>query len=88
MTKKTFTLIEVLHLTGLDHETINSCIASDWISPLSIDSLDIEDVARLQLIAELRNDFGANDESVPLILHLVDQLYHLQNLICEREDKS
>lgn len=40
--------------------------------------LDDTDVARARLILELRNVFGANDESIPVILHLIDQIHALR----------
>jgi hypothetical protein len=35
---------------------------------------DEEDLARIRLIYELQHVMGVNDESIPVILHLVDQL--------------
>jgi chaperone modulatory protein CbpM len=35
---------------------------------------DEEDLARIRLIYELQMDMGVNDEAIPVILHLVDQL--------------
>ena len=48
--------------------------------PKELDRLgfDEEDLARIQLIQELREDFGVNDEAVPIILHLIDQLNLIQ----------
>ena len=53
-------------------------IEREWVSPAAPDSLDEEDIARIHLIQELRIDFGANDEAIPIILHLMDQLYYLR----------
>jgi chaperone modulatory protein CbpM len=36
------------------------------------------DLARVQLIRDLRDDFGVNDEGVSVILHLVDQMHGLR----------
>ena len=33
------------------------------------------DVARVRLIHELRHDLGVDDEALPVVLSLVDQLY-------------
>jgi chaperone modulatory protein CbpM len=85
---KTFTLIEVSKLTGLELSRIDAWIAMDWVSPLATESLDQEDIARLRLIHELQNDLGANDDSIPLILHLVDQLCHLQEVLRKLNVKS
>ena len=43
--------------------------------------LDLEDLTRIHLIAELKHDFEVNDESIPIILHLIDQLNYLRNQI-------
>lgn len=40
--------------------------------------LDEEDLARIMLIKELQENLGVNDEGVPIILYLVDQLHHLR----------
>lgn len=40
--------------------------------------LDEEDLARAKLIRELQEVFGVNDEAIPIILHLLDQLYFLK----------
>ena len=39
------------------------------------------DLARARLIKDLKVDFGANDEGVTIILHLLDQLYGLRCLV-------
>jgi chaperone modulatory protein CbpM len=39
------------------------------------------DLARVQLIKDLKVDFGVNDEGVAIILHLIDQLHGLRCLL-------
>jgi chaperone modulatory protein CbpM len=36
--------------------------------------MDDEDLARIRLIRDLKEDFGVNDEGMSIILHLLDQL--------------
>ena len=36
------------------------------------------DVARVELIREIRHDFAVDDEAVPLVLGLLDQVYELR----------
>lgn len=79
--RRLFTLIEVSELVGIEQETVIELIQRDWICPVSGTELDEEDIARIRLIQELRVQFGANDDAIPLILHLMDQLYHLRNQI-------
>jgi chaperone modulatory protein CbpM len=66
-------------MTGVDRSTLLQLIQLEWICPVATDELDQEDVARIHLIQELRSSFGVNEEAIPLILHLVDQLYFLRN---------
>lgn len=68
---------------GIDEQFIVHCIDTQWVIPTSRNRmqepmLDDEDIARIQLIYELQSDLGANDESIGIILHLLDQLYHLR----------
>ena len=79
--QRRFTLTEVSKVTGVDQSTVVTFIQREWISPVAEQELDEEDVARIELIHELREKFGANDEAIPVILHLVDQLYFLRNQI-------
>jgi chaperone modulatory protein CbpM len=74
-----FSLTEVSEITGIDRSTIVTFIRLNWICPMTADEIDQEDLARLRLIQDLKNTFGANDEAVPLILHLMDQLYSLRH---------
>ncbi len=73
-----YTIIEVSEMTGLDQSMIFTFIQREWISPPHADYLDEQDVTRIQLIYDLQNDLGVNAEAVPVILHLVDQLYFLR----------
>jgi len=75
-TTLTFEISVVANQYGISTNEILQFIAEDWIQPLDSQGLifDEDDIARLQLIMDLKNDFGVNDESVPIILHLVDQL--------------
>ena len=36
------------------------------------------DLARAQLIRDLREDLGVNDEGISVVLHLVDQMHGLR----------
>jgi chaperone modulatory protein CbpM len=36
------------------------------------------DIARAQLIRDLREDLGVNDEGVSVVLHLIDQMHGLR----------
>ena len=66
-------------MVKLTTEFLSLCIESRWIEPVRSGELDDEDLARARLIRELMEDFGANAESIPIILHLLDQLYYLES---------
>jgi chaperone modulatory protein CbpM len=66
-----------------DHQIILTYIERRWISPANSE-LDQEDQARIHLIQELQSVFGVNDEAVPIILHLIDQLHFFQNKVRSR----
>ncbi len=58
----------------------------EWVKPPDVENtenLDEEDLGRLQLIHELRDRLGVNDESIPIILHLVDQLHLARYLLAD-----
>jgi chaperone modulatory protein CbpM len=61
---------------SLTPEVIQKFISEEWITPYDMDLLifDDEDLARVGLICELKNNLGVNDEAMTIILHLVDQL--------------
>ena len=67
---------EVAQQCSIEAEVILHFIQEEWLIPIDAElkMLDEEDVCRLLLIHDLRDKFGVNDEAVPVILHLVDQL--------------
>ncbi len=84
---KRFTFQEACEHCGLAPEVLIRFVSFSWVVPdtppeslesIVFVSLDEEDLARARLIWELQNDFGVNDEAIPLILHLIDQLNRTQ----------
>lgn len=71
---------EVCQDCDLPEEEIMRFIEEEWILPSDPEDLlfDEEDRARLELIRELKNDLGVNDEGIPIILRLLDQLHLLR----------
>ena len=53
------------------------CLRAHWVLPAAPENAELDDVdlARLRLILDLKEDFGVNDEAIPVSLHLVDQLH-------------
>jgi len=77
--RKIYHLKEVIEEFHISEDVVLYFIQQEWISPESPEDLsfDDEDMARIKLIHELKNQFGVNDEAVPVILHLVDHLNYL-----------
>lgn len=69
-------LEEACRICSVNKDVINHFIEEEWLRPLDMQSLnmDEEDLARIRLIRELRDDFGVNDEGMSIILQLLDQL--------------
>jgi chaperone modulatory protein CbpM len=74
-----YPIAEACKKIGVERTFILHCIELHWIEPRAEQEFDEEDLARARLIRELKEDFGANDESIPIILHLLDQVYLLRN---------
>lgn len=76
-----FEISETADLCSLSTEDILQFIASEWILPHDSEKLlfDEDDLARIQLISELKELFGVNDEGVSIVLHLIDQLNYLHD---------
>ena len=72
---------EFLIRARLEHRSLEAWIAAGWLIPPQTDPelmFSDVDLARAQLIRDLREDFGVNDEGVSVILHLVDQMHGLR----------
>jgi chaperone modulatory protein CbpM len=67
---------------GIDHARLQAWIEAGWLSPAESGAdwrrLSEADMARAQLICDLQDDLGVNDEGVEVILDLLDQLYGLR----------
>ncbi|WP_142847396.1 chaperone modulator CbpM [Telmatospirillum sp. J64-1] len=72
------TFEEVLVTFSLERADLTLWVEQSWVKPTRQEDdwfFDESDVARLQLICELKRDMAVNDEAVPVILSLLDQLY-------------
>lgn len=92
---------EFLIQTRLDAQVVEAWIEAGWLrphdsrsdqEPSEIESSDIDfsdiDLARARLIADLRGDLGINDEAVPVVLDLIDQIHGLRRLVRELLQRS
>ena len=88
------TIEQVLAEIGVSRVELVSWVEQRWVLPESAEESDTEaayrfdevDLACLQLIAELRRDFDVNEEAMPLILQLLDQVYALRRALAELQD--
>ncbi|HUC09079.1 MAG TPA: chaperone modulator CbpM [Stellaceae bacterium] len=75
-------LDEVLNrLHGLDRSELGRWVENRWVlAEQHGETLLFRevDVARIELILEIRHDFALDDEAVPLVLGLLDQVYQLR----------
>ena len=71
-------------------ESVQTWIAIGWISPSANAEGELSEVdrARAQLIHDLKHDLGVNDEGVPIILDLIDQLHGLRRAMREVMERT
>lgn len=82
----TMTKQEFLTSAGLDVQTLEFWVEQQWLIPAQTSaetSFSEADVARANLIRDLKEDFGVNDEGIDIVLHLVDQLHGLRRALEE-----
>jgi chaperone modulatory protein CbpM len=77
---------EFLMRSRLDTQALDVWIEAGWLrpggSPSSREFSEI-DLARARLIRDLRGDLGVNDEAIPVVLDLIDQIHGLRRLVRE-----
>ena len=76
---------EFLVKVHIERRMVESWIAAGWLMPQRDPELAFSevDLARAQLIRELKEDFGVNDEGISLVLHLLDQVHGLRRSMRE-----
>jgi chaperone modulatory protein CbpM len=81
---------EFLIRTRLERHTLETCIAAGWLVPPQTDPelmFSDVDLARAQLIRDLREDLGVNDEGISVVLHLIDQMHGLRRTMRDLLDE-
>ncbi|HZS82438.1 MAG TPA: chaperone modulator CbpM [Stellaceae bacterium] len=71
----------LLEMVPVESAELESWIGSGWIRPQRSDGdwlFDEIDVARVQLICEIRRDLAIDESALPLVLSLIDQVYGLR----------
>ncbi|HXX50917.1 MAG TPA: chaperone modulator CbpM [Xanthobacteraceae bacterium] len=77
---------EFLLQAQLEDETLEAWIQEEWLIPgesAGEMTFSDADIARAQLITDLKNDLGVNNEGVGVILNLVDQIHGLRKVLTE-----
>ena len=77
---------EFLIRAHVERRSVHAWIAAGWLVPPQTDPEPMfsdVDLARAQLIRDLRDDLGVNDEGVAVILHLIDQMHGLRRSMHE-----
>ncbi|MEO3429094.1 chaperone modulator CbpM [Pelagibius sp. CAU 1746] len=77
---------EVLVSVDIGASELHAWIEQNWVLPVEEGGdyfFDDTDVARVRLIAELRNDLGVNEDAIPVVLRLLDQVYSLRRALAD-----
>ncbi len=81
-------LAALLELAGVAEAELLVWIESGWVKPEGgpgFWAFHEVDVARVRLIAEFRHDLAIDDDTLPVVLSLLDQIYALRRdlgLLC------
>ena len=81
-----WTMQQVVAEMEVSRGEVTQWIAQGWVLPVEEDGeplFDEIDRARSQLIVELRRDLEVNDEAIPVVLRLLDQVYGLRRTLDE-----
>lgn len=76
---------EIVHSEGANNTVLDQWVEAGWLTPhqsFTGQRFSDVDLARARLIRDLQ-DIGVNDDSMPIILDLVDQLHGLRSLLRE-----
>ncbi len=78
------TIEEILIRHSVNRVELTAWIEERWVRPQqTADSVlfDEADEARVALICELKRDLSVNEEAIPLVLTLLDQLYSARDTL-------
>jgi chaperone modulatory protein CbpM len=80
----TFTVQQVAQEIGVGDADLLVWIEQRWVLPARQDEafvFDEADLARARLIRELRHDLLVNEEAIPVVLSLLDQIHALRRAL-------
>jgi chaperone modulatory protein CbpM len=75
---------EFLLAARLDATALETWVEAGWLLPRrDADAADFSDadLARARLIHDLQQDMGVNEEAIPIILDLLDQVHGLRQML-------
>lgn len=75
---------QFLARTSLDQATLEVWVKEEWLVPggeVVAPTFSEADLARVQLIRDLMDDLGVNQEGVGVVLRLVDQVHGLRSAL-------
>jgi chaperone modulatory protein CbpM len=81
-----WTIQQVVAELEVSEREVGWWIEQNWVLPVEEEGevlFDEVDRARIQLIVELRRDLEVNDEAIPVVLRLLDQVYGLRRTLDE-----
>jgi len=81
-----WTIQKVIAEMEVSEGEVTYWIEQSWVLPVEEEGellFDDVDRARIQLIVELRRDLEVNDEAIPVVLRLLDQVYGLRRTLDE-----
>ena len=78
------TLTEVVVMVGrIDRVELNRWIDRGWVMPAEVGDKEPvfseADIARIQMICDVRHDLLVEEDAIPLVLSLLDQIYALRH---------
>jgi chaperone modulatory protein CbpM len=77
---------EVVRRCGVSRVELTTWIGRQWIKPHEENEdylFDSTDVARIDLVRDLHETLEVDDEAMPLVLSLLDQLYATRRLLAD-----
>jgi chaperone modulatory protein CbpM len=77
---------EFCRVAQLDETTVAAWMEAGWLLPRQSGpgaAFSEIDLARAQLIQDLKDDLGVNDEGVSVILDLIDQIHGVRRMFRE-----
>jgi chaperone modulatory protein CbpM len=81
---------EFLSSSGVQIQVLELWLEQRWLIPEEAEAgllFSETELARAHLIRQLKDDLGANDEGIDVILHLVDQVHGLRRVLTELREE-